>query len=114
MHTPDARRNPRVSRAVIATTESPTCAAASGAFERFGNAALPSWLDEQYTLMSLWSIARSPLMFGGNLPQLDDFTKSLVTNDEIIDAYPYLEPEDIHQALHYPVELNAVFRGFYA
>jgi uncharacterized protein (DUF433 family) len=24
-----------------------------------------------------------------------------MTNDEIIDAYPYLEPEDIHQALHY-------------
>ena len=24
-----------------------------------------------------------------------------MTNAEIIDAYPYLEPEDIHQALHY-------------
>src|SRR5438477_8621774 len=51
MHTPDARRNPRVSRAVIATTESPTCAAASGAFERFGNAALPSWLDEPFDVV---------------------------------------------------------------
>ena len=37
-----------------------------------------------------------------------------MTITEIIDAYPYLEPEDIHQALHYPVELNAVFRGLYA
>jgi uncharacterized protein (DUF433 family) len=24
-----------------------------------------------------------------------------MTSDEIIDAYPYLEPEDIHQSLHY-------------
>jgi uncharacterized protein (DUF433 family) len=24
-----------------------------------------------------------------------------MTITEIIDAYPYLEPEDIHQALHY-------------
>ena len=28
--------------------------------------------DEQSTLMTLWSIARSPLMFGGNLPDNDD------------------------------------------
>jgi len=40
--------------------------------------------NEQYALMSLWSIARSPLMFGGNLPQSDDFTLSLLTNDEVI------------------------------
>ena len=30
--------------------------------------------DEQRTLMSLWSIAQSPLMFGGDLPGNDDFT----------------------------------------
>ena len=40
--------------------------------------------DEQITLMSLWSIARSPLMFGGNLPDNDDFTLSLMTNDEML------------------------------
>jgi hypothetical protein len=39
---------------------------------------------EQTTLMSLWSIARSPLMFGGNLPDNDDFTVSLMTNDEAL------------------------------
>lgn len=39
--------------------------------------------DEQYTLMTLWSIARSPLMFGGNLPDNDEFTLSLITNDEV-------------------------------
>ncbi len=40
--------------------------------------------DEQTTLMSLWSIARSPLMFGGNLPDNDEFTLSIITNDEIL------------------------------
>jgi alpha-galactosidase len=40
--------------------------------------------DEQYTLMTLWSIARSPLMFGGHLPDNDDFTLSLITNEEVL------------------------------
>jgi alpha-galactosidase len=40
--------------------------------------------DEQRTLMSLWSIAQSPLMFGGHLPDNDDFTLSLITNDEVL------------------------------
>ncbi len=40
--------------------------------------------DEQVTLISLWSIARSPLMFGGHLPDNDDFTFSLMTNDEVL------------------------------
>ncbi|MEY4386177.1 MAG: hypothetical protein RLY20_1460 [Verrucomicrobiota bacterium] len=40
--------------------------------------------DEQYTLMTLWSIARSPLIMGGDLTKLDGFTKSLLTNPEVI------------------------------
>jgi len=40
--------------------------------------------DEQQTLMTLWSIARSPLMFGGDLPSSDAFTVSLLTNDEVL------------------------------
>ncbi|OIR08113.1 alpha-galactosidase A precursor [mine drainage metagenome] len=40
--------------------------------------------DEQVTLMTLWSIARSPLIFGGDLTKLDPFTRSLITNDEVI------------------------------
>ena len=40
--------------------------------------------DEQFTLMSLWSIARSPLMIGADLTKLDPFTLSLLTNDEVI------------------------------
>jgi len=38
--------------------------------------------DEQYTLMTLWSICRSPLIYGGDLPQTDPFTLALITNDE--------------------------------
>jgi hypothetical protein len=40
--------------------------------------------DEQYTLMTLWAICRSPLMFGGDLPTMDAFTLSLMTNDEVL------------------------------
>lgn len=40
--------------------------------------------DEQYFLMTLWSIFRSPLMFGGNMPDNDEFTLSLITNEEVI------------------------------
>jgi alpha-galactosidase len=42
--------------------------------------------DEQYTLLTLWSIARSPLILGGNLPNNDEFTLSLLTNDEVIEV----------------------------
>lgn len=40
--------------------------------------------DEQYTLMTLFSIFRSPLMFGGHLPDNDSFTLSLLTNKEVL------------------------------
>jgi hypothetical protein len=40
--------------------------------------------DEQFTLMSLWCIARSPLIMGGNMPKNDEFTLSLLTNDEVL------------------------------
>lgn len=40
--------------------------------------------DEQYTLMSLWAIGRSPLIFGGDMTRLDDFTKEMLTNPEML------------------------------
>jgi hypothetical protein len=40
--------------------------------------------DEQTTLLSLWCIARSPLMIGADLTKLDGFTLSLLTNDEVL------------------------------
>ncbi|MEP9402934.1 glycoside hydrolase family 27 protein [Sphingomonas sp. VNH70] len=39
---------------------------------------------EQRTLMTLWSIARSPLIMGGDLRHLDDATHALLTNPEVI------------------------------
>jgi hypothetical protein len=40
--------------------------------------------DEQRTLMSLWSIAPSPLILGAQLTDLDAPTLALITNDEVI------------------------------
>ncbi len=40
--------------------------------------------NEQITMITLWSIARSPLMMGGDLPSMDAFTLSLLTNPEVI------------------------------
>lgn len=45
--------------------------------------------DEQYTLMTLWTIFKSPLMFGGNLPDNTAFTKSLITNEEVLNMHRY-------------------------
>ena len=40
--------------------------------------------DEQRTLMTLWSIARSPLIHGGDMTKTDADTLRLLTNDEVI------------------------------
>ncbi|HZT21723.1 MAG TPA: glycoside hydrolase family 27 protein [Verrucomicrobiae bacterium] len=40
--------------------------------------------DEQLTLMSLWSLAPSPLMLGMNLPDNDAWTTALLTNPEVL------------------------------
>jgi hypothetical protein len=40
--------------------------------------------DEERTEFTLWAIARSPLILGGNLTKLDDFTRSLITDKELI------------------------------
>ena len=40
--------------------------------------------DEQQTVMTLWSIFRSPLIFGGDLPSLNAATTALITNDEVL------------------------------
>jgi hypothetical protein len=40
--------------------------------------------DEQQTEFTLWAITRSPLIFGGNLTKLDDFSRSLMTNQTLL------------------------------
>ncbi|MGD0737723.1 MAG: glycoside hydrolase family 27 protein [Terracidiphilus sp.] len=42
--------------------------------------------DEQRTEFTLWAMARSPLIFGGNLTKLDEFSRSLMTNKDVIEA----------------------------
>lgn len=40
--------------------------------------------DELRTMLTLWSIAKSPLILGGHLPKNDSFTLDLLTNDEVL------------------------------
>jgi hypothetical protein len=40
--------------------------------------------EEQYSLMTFFTITRSPLMFGGDLPSNDVFTLSLLTNKDVL------------------------------
>jgi hypothetical protein len=58
--------------------------------------------DEQRTMLTLWSIFRSPLIMGGNLLQSDDWTTSLLTNAEVIavdqhsrDNHPVITTDNI-------------------
>jgi alpha-galactosidase len=44
---------------------------------------------EQVTLMTLFAIFRSPLMFGGNLPDNDAFTLQLITNREVLAVHSH-------------------------
>lgn len=51
--------------------------------------------DEQYTLMNLFTIFRSPLFFGGDMPSNDAFTLSLLTNKEVLKMHS--ESTDVKQ-----------------
>ena len=53
--------------------------------------------DEEQTVMTLWSIFRSPLIFGGDLPSNDPATAALITNDEVLRVDQ--ESHGGHQAL---------------
>ena len=41
--------------------------------------------NEQYTHISLWALVASPLMIGCDLTKIDEFTLSLLTNDEVLE-----------------------------
>ncbi|MFC5683060.1 glycoside hydrolase family 27 protein [Flavobacterium sp. MAHUQ-51] len=51
--------------------------------------------DEQYTLMTFFTIFKSPLFFGGDLPSNDAFTLSLLTNAEVLKMHR--ESTDVKQ-----------------
>ena len=42
--------------------------------------------NEQYTHVSLWCLLAAPLILSGDITRLDDFTLSLLTNDEVIEV----------------------------
>ena len=42
--------------------------------------------NEQYTHVSLWCLLAAPLIFSGDMTKLDEFTLSLLTNDEVIEV----------------------------
>ncbi len=42
--------------------------------------------NEQYTHISLWCLLTSPLLIGCDMSQLDEFTLSLLTNDEVLEV----------------------------
>lgn len=52
--------------------------------------------DEQRTMMTLWCIAKSPLMVGAHLPDNDAETLNLLTNDEVL---------AVNQTAHSPRQL---------
>ncbi len=52
--------------------------------------------NEQTLLMTLWGICHSPLFFGGELTENDEFTHSLLTNEEYLRMHAY--GVDAHQA----------------
>lgn len=61
--------------------------------------------DEQRTEFTLWAVTRSPLILGGNLTRLDDFTRSLYTNQTIL----FLNQNGTYSR---PVDTSALGSGF--
>jgi alpha-galactosidase len=42
--------------------------------------------NEQYTHVSLWCLLSAPLLIGADMSQLDPFTQSLLSNDEVLEV----------------------------
>ena len=75
--------------------------AATVADPGYANADAGHWTqltqNEQLTMMTLWGICHSPLFFGGEMTKNDDFTLSLMTNEEYHQMHKY--GQDAHQVL---------------
>ena len=68
--------------------------------------------DEERTELNLWAISRSPLILGANLTKLDDFTRSLITNDGVLKMNQHLtssQPVDVSKLSGF--ENARVWRG---
>lgn len=57
-----------------------------GVLRKFNNGGEPTRFtkDEQVTVMTLWCLFRSPLMLGGHLPDNDQWTLDLITNQRVL------------------------------
>ena len=53
--------------------------------------------NEQLTMMTLWGICHSPLFFGGEMTKNDDFTLSLLNNEEYHQMHKY--GQNAHQVM---------------
>ena len=51
-----------------------------------GGAKTPLSPNEQYSYVSLWCLVAAPLIFSGDITRLDEFTLSLLTNDEVLEV----------------------------
>lgn len=65
--------------------------------------------DEQYSLMTFFTIFRSPLMFGGDMPSNDAFTLSLLTNEEVLKMHR--ESTDVRQVYQQDGKLAVTSRN---
>jgi hypothetical protein len=62
--------------------------------------------DEQRTQWTLWAIARSPLIVGANLTQLDEFTRSMMTNPDILEVNQ--KTDGSHPIAHLPAGFEQI------
>ncbi len=62
--------------------------------------------DEQYTMMTLWCILRSPMMMGGDMVYNDGFTLSLLTNERVLEMLT--KSRSAHQVYRRDVDGNEV------
>ncbi|MCH5324341.1 MAG: glycoside hydrolase family 27 protein [Eubacterium sp.] len=60
--------------------------------------------DEQLTMLTLWSIFRSPLMIGGELTKCDEFTIKLLTNERVLKMHS--DSRHAHQVWRRDIEGN--------
>lgn len=58
--------------------------------------------DEQYAHITLWCMLASPLLIGCDMSDMDDFTVSLLTNNEVIDVNQ--DPLGIQAVRYRPVD----------
>jgi alpha-galactosidase len=77
--------------------------------------------EEQYSYMSMWSLMAAPLIFSGEMTQLDPFTLNVLCNSEVIDVdqdslgkqAAIVRKTDDEFILEKPLEDGSVAVGFF-